>query len=191
MQHIIYLHGFLSGPRAGKAEQLREYMETQGLGAYFHAPALPVDPLTAILHAEAEIIDLDFAPFLLVGSSLGGFYATVLAEKWNAPAVLINPAVRPYERAQHFVGVHTHYHSGETVIVKPDFPHTLAGLEPDSIQADRYWLLTCTEDETLDAQAGIEYYAGCRQSIEQGGNHAFPMFANYLEEIVNLAKAGA
>lgn len=189
--HFLYLHGFLSGPNGGKAHQMADYMAERGLADHFHAPALPTDPLAAMIEIEAEIIDLDFEPFVLIGSSLGGYYATVLAEKWNAPAVLLNPAVRPWEFAEHFVGVHTHYQTGERVVVRPDFVSTLHDLAPEHVDPRRYWLLACLGDEVLDTRRAADYYAGSRQTLLDGGSHAFEMFGDYLDEIVAWGAAQA
>ncbi|MCG9052027.1 hypothetical protein LH447_02775 [Laribacter hongkongensis] len=187
--HFVYLHGFLSSPASAKAECLRRHLAAAGLADRFHAPVLPVDPLLALLETEATLVNLDGAPFVLVGSSLGGFYAEVMAERWQAPAVLVNPAVHPWRHAGLLIGKHTHYHSGAEVEVTPAHLATLAEAEPARITPALYWLLACTGDEVLDWQAAASRFAGCRQTVREGGDHGFPWFADYLDDIVAFAVA--
>ena len=93
---ILYLHGFNSTPDSRKAQTLHDYMRRQGLGALFACPRLPHRPEQAVDAIERELAQRDPRSVTLVGSSLGGFYATWFAERRNLRAVLIQPAVTPY-----------------------------------------------------------------------------------------------
>ncbi|RAS20188.1 hypothetical protein DFO50_101582 [Microvirgula sp. AG722] len=185
--HILYLHGFLSSPASEKAMMLAGHMADRGLGHLFHAPLLPSEPLAAMLAIEAEIIDFEFEPFIMVGSSLGGYLAQIMAEKWNARAVLVNPAAYPYRHADEYVGIHTHHHTGEQVVVRREYFDILRQAEPARVTPSRYWLLTCTGDEVLDYRDGVERFAGCRQTLLDGGDHSFPQFGDYLDQILAFA----
>ena len=116
----LYLHGFLSSPASEKAQQMMAlFREHPELGS-INAPFIHFAPQDAIALAEQALAELreKHDRVWIVGSSLGGFYATFLAEKHDVPAVLINPAVRPFELFRHYLGEHTHYHTGETLLLE-------------------------------------------------------------------------
>jgi predicted esterase YcpF (UPF0227 family) len=115
---ILYLHGFCSSPASWKARLLGERLAAAGLGERFVCPTLSPRPLTAIHTVEALLADAD-RPTTLVGSSLGAYYATWLAEKHDLRAVLINPAVMAPELLGGLVGQHANFHSGESFEFTP------------------------------------------------------------------------
>lgn len=180
---ILYLHGFCSSPASLKARQMAEFMAGQGLAANFACPALAPHPAAAIAQAEA-IIAAAPGPVTLVGSSLGGHYATWLAEKHDLKAVLINPAVIDRLDLGLFLGEHANFHTGERFIFAEQEVAVLQGQVVTRPTPERYWLLVELADEVLDAQQAIQRYAGCRQSVLPGGDHSFTRFADYLPEIV-------
>src|SRR5688572_7024988 len=108
---LIYIHGFNSSPASSKAQLLKARLEVLGRGAEFAAPALPHSPAQAAVLLDALVARHPGAA--LVGSSLGGFYATYFAEKRGLKAVLLNPAVRPYELLRGELGVQRNFHTGE------------------------------------------------------------------------------
>lgn len=183
---ILYLHGFCSSPASWKARLLAEWMAARGLAANFVCPALSPKPSEAIAQAEA-VITAATGTVTLVGSSLGGHYATYLAEKHGLNAVLINPAVIDRVDLGLFLGEHENFHSGERFLfTEADAAELLrqAVVQPTP---QRYWLLTELADEVLDAQQAITRYAGCRQTVLPGGDHSFTRFGDYLEAIVGFA----
>ena len=124
----------------------------------------------------------------LVGSSLGGFYATHLAERFGARAVLINPAIRPYDDLRSYLGRQTNLYSGETFEVTEAHFDELAALAVERItRPERYWLLVQTGDEVLDYRQSVGFYAGAFQSVEGGGDHAFQRFASWIPAILRFA----
>lgn len=182
---ILYLHGFCSSPASWKAVLLKEQLAALGLADRFACPQLPPVPDEAIALAELEIARAG-GRVTLVGSSLGGHYASHLAEKHGLMAVLINPAVISLLDVRKFVGEHGNFHTGER------FSFTEAHARQLQAQVrqptpERYWLLAETGDEVLDWRQAAEYYAGCRQTVLTGGDHSFTQFPEYLPQIIEFA----
>jgi predicted esterase YcpF (UPF0227 family) len=187
-QHLIlYLHGFRSGPASHKAQQLEARLAARGLGRRFVCPQLPVEPRAAVALCERLIAASD-AAVTLVGSSLGGYYATFLAEKHDLKAVLVNPAVVAHLSLLDFVGQQTNLYTGQT------FEFTLAHIEQlralevaRLIKPDRFWLLVETGDELLDYRLAVTKYAGARQTVLEGGDHSFTRWSDTLDDIIQFA----
>ena len=187
---IIYLHGFNSSPASGKAALLVEYCA--GLGVPCAAPLLHHRPA----RAAAQIAELLKAKgeHLLAGSSMGGYYATWFCEKTpNARAVLINPAVRLADKLAECEGKEqTNYHTGEKYIFGAEHSEEFRALEIKKPAApEKYLLLAQTGDEVLDYKEAVEFYAGAKQMIEEGGNHSYEGFERRLADIVEFAGAAA
>jgi predicted esterase YcpF (UPF0227 family) len=117
----------------------------------------------------------------LIGSSLGGYYATWLVERYTLRAVLVNPAVRPYELLNGARGPQKNLYTGEEYELTAQHIDELKALEVTSITPERYLLLTRTGDEVLDYRDGVEKYCGARQSVIPGGDHGFGDFEKYLD----------
>jgi predicted esterase YcpF (UPF0227 family) len=183
---ILYLHGFNSSPASKKCSQLREAMAARGLGAMFHAPALPHRPAQAMALAE-QWLRSQSQPVTVVGSSLGGYYATCLAERHGTRAALINPAVRPYELLAPLLGPQRNLYTGEHYALTPQHLAELRALEVDAIHPERYLLLVETGDEVLDYRHAVERYAGAQQIVLDGGDHGFSRFGDYIDTILDFA----
>lgn len=189
---IIYLHGFRSAPASVKSTALRKRMSALGLEDVFWCEQLPVSPRDAIALVEAAIASArrkaSSPPPTLVGSSLGGYYATWLAERHDLRAVLVNPAVVAPLSLEAWVGPQTNLYTGETF----DFTHEhiaqLRALEVARItRPERYWLLVETGDEVLDYREAVRKYAGARQTVLAGGDHSFSRWNDYLDEVLTFA----
>ncbi len=175
---ILYLHGFASCGDSNKTKVLKTYFgEKEVL-----APDLPVNPHKALSVARKIIIDHDID--LIIGSSLGGFYASNLTETMGVKSVLINPSVQPFITLAPFVGTNQYWCSGE------DFEFTkedLSALFEYAIGAPadpkRYLLLLQTGDEVLEYKKALEKYKDSKCIVEEGGNHRFENLEIYLEEI--------
>ncbi len=187
---ILYIHGFNSSPLSKKATQLIQLMERLGLEAQLRVPALHHHPRQAIPQLEAAIAELGRP--LLVGSSLGGYYATCLAERHGLKALLVNPAVAPHRMFDGFLGPQQNLYSGETWDLTLDHVTALAELEvpaPRDPQRFQVWLQTA--DETLDYRAAQQYYRACALRIQAGGDHSFQGFAEQLPALLSFAGIGA
>jgi predicted esterase YcpF (UPF0227 family) len=181
---ILYLHGFTSGPQSYKAQALRARMFEKGLGDSFVCPQLPPSPAAAIALAETLLRP----GTTLVGSSLGGYYATWLAEKHGLRAVLVNPAVIAHISLEQFVGPQRNLYTGEEFRFTATHIAELRAIEvPVLSKPERYWLLVEAGDELLDCRLAVSRYAGSRQTVLPGGDHSFTRWADYLDEIVAFA----
>jgi predicted esterase YcpF (UPF0227 family) len=182
---IIYIHGFNSSPASFKAKLLRERLTALGRADEFAAPALPHRPAAAA--ALLEGMAREHPQALLVGSSLGGYYATWLVERFGVRAVLVNPAVRPYELLAGYVGRQKNLHSGEEYDFTAQHVEELRALEVAAITPARYLLLVASGDETLDYRHAVARYRGARQIVVDGGDHGFSGFAAYLDTVLAFA----
>lgn len=185
---IIYLHGFRSSPASAKARLLARHMAERGMADRFRCEQLPVGPRQAIEAIEAVLSQSRTVP-TLVGSSLGGYYATYLAEKHDLRAALINPAAVAYETLAPFVGPQTNLYTGETFEFTPQHLAELEQLDvPRIARPERFWLLVETGDEVLDYRQAVRKYAGARQTVIEGGDHSFQHFTDFLDAIVEFAE---
>jgi len=183
---ILYLHGLNSAPASTKARQLTAAMGQLGLAGQLRVPALPHHPRQAIAGLEAMIAEMG-AP-LLVGSSLGGYYATHLAQRHGLKALLINPAVNPHRLFDGYLGPQTNLYTGETWQLTADHVQALAELEvPAPADPTRYQVWLQTGDETLDYRHAERFYSACDVRIEQGGDHGFQGFAEHLPQLFAFA----
>lgn len=184
---IVYLHGFNSSPSSGKAKQLGEHMARIGRLADYFCPALPNSPREAIALIETELERHPPESVTLVGSSLGGFYATYLAEKHGWKAVLVNPAVHAHQLLRSALGPQTNWHTGEKWVLTEAHLNELAALNVERItRPERYLLLAQTGDEVLDYRDAVAYYAGATQIIEDGGDHGFAGFERHYQTILDF-----
>ncbi|HJV25292.1 MAG TPA: YqiA/YcfP family alpha/beta fold hydrolase [Aromatoleum sp.] len=186
---IIYLHGFRSAPASIKAQAMLRHMTERGLAHEFWCEQLPVGPKDAIALIETQIARCratrpELAP-TLVGSSLGGYYATHLAEKHDLKAVLVNPAVVAPLSLEAYVGEQTNLYTGETFQFTHDYIVELRAMDVATItRPEKYWLLVETGDEVLDYRDAVAKYAGGRQTVLEGGDHGFSRWTDYLDEIL-------
>lgn len=186
--HIVYLHGFLSSPLSEKAQQTGRWMAAQGLTEYYHCPALPMSPRECAAVIEQKIRELDGEKICMVGSSLGGFLATWAVEEFGLErAVLINPAVRPYALIRQYLGPQQNYQTGEIHDIKAEYADDLLAFERAPSNTGSYWLLLQTADEVLDYRQAVGFYRGCHQTIEEGGDHSFVAYADWLPRIWEFA----
>jgi predicted esterase YcpF (UPF0227 family) len=161
-------------------------MASLGQQADYLCPALPNSPRQAIAQVEVELAPLS-GPITLVGSSLGGFYATHLAEKHGWKAVLVNPAVHAHTLLQSALGPQTNWHSGEKWMLTEQHLAELAAMDVHTItRPERYLLLAQTGDEVLDYRDALSYYAGATQIIEEGGDHGFTGFERHFQTILDF-----
>jgi len=182
---LIYIHGFNSSPASFKARVLQAALAERVPGATFLAPALPPSPTAATRLLDALVVAHPQA--ILVGSSLGGYYAGWLAERHAMRAVLVNPAVRPYELLHGHVGMQTNLYTGEHYEFAAAHVEELRALEQDRVTPARYLLMVETGDEVLDYRQAVARYTGAQQYVIEGGDHGFGDFADHLEVVFAFA----
>ena len=186
MTSILYIHGLNRSPASRKASQLSALMQRLGRAQALRVPALYHHPRQAIVQLESAIDELGRP--LLVGSSLGGFYATYLAERHGLKALLINPAVNPQLRFEGYLGPQTNYYTGETWELTLDHVAALAELAvPPPGDPARFQVWLQTGDETLDYRQAQAFYRACALRIEPGGDHGFANFAAHLPALLAFA----
>ena len=187
---ILYIHGFNSAPASQKASQLSSVMSTLGLSDQLRVPALHHHPREAMVQLEQAIAELGRP--LLVGSSLGGYYATHLAERHGLKALLVNPAVSPHRMFDGYLGTQKNLYTDETWELTHDHVAALAELEvPAPQDPQRYQVWLQTGDETLDYRSAQLYYRACALRIQAGGDHGFQGFAGQLPALLSFAGIGA
>jgi len=186
---LIYLHGFNSSPSSFKARYLNDYLGQRGCIDQYLVPELDVCPAAALAQLQ-KIIETHQcnADITLIGSSLGGYYATSLAEQYKLRAVLINPAVYPYRLLRHYLGINRNYHTGAEYEMKPEYMQQLLDMEAKQLsQPQRYLVLLQTADETLDYRDAAEKYSDTQLLIEQGGSHGYDDFDKVVPQILQFA----
>ena len=185
---IVYIHGFNSSPSSHKSAQLRDRLAALGRAQEFLCPALPHWPAQAMALLDQIICAAPAAKVTLIGSSLGGFYATCLTEKYGVRSVLINPAITPHEGLRNYLGPQKNLYSGEEYMLTEDHLAQLAELRvAQPARMDRYLLLHTTGDELLDWRIAVDHYPGCRTVIVQGSDHGFGEFAQYTDIVLHFA----
>ena len=189
MATILYLHGFLSSPISTKAQLTSKWIRQQRPDVDFICPALSSYPTQIPSSLNELVSQYNSDELFLIGSSMGGFWATYLIEKkLAARAVLVNPAVDPQSRITEFIGVPVkHFYSEEHVnLTERDKASLVANDFPDINQHPNYWVMLQTGDATLDYRMAEKKYAECRMTIEEGGNHSFEGYENYLPDIMKF-----
>ncbi|MDV5171016.1 esterase YqiA [Photobacterium rosenbergii] len=185
---LLYIHGFNSSPKSLKATIMAEYCRLERPDIRVEIPQMPcypdqaeefIDELVQSLRHEYQIG--------LVGSSLGGFISTWLNDRYQLPAVLVNPAVKPYELLQDHLGEQENPYTGERYFLEPKHMDELRQMDVAKLRhPEQLWLLQQVGDEVLDYRQAVEKYSACRQTVEPDGDHSFVGFDRYPEQIIQF-----
>jgi len=198
-KNILYIHGFNSSPLSLKAEQTRQYFKQYFPDVGFFCPQLASTPDKAIAQLE-DIIETHLSPpvsvnttWYLIGSSLGGYFASYLSSKYNCLAVLVNPAIKPYELMHDYLGEQVNPYTEETYQVTEGHIKELKELEQtapriDSKKKNNYLVMVQTGDEVLNYEQAAEKYQHCRLIVQDGGDHSFINFDTCLPTISDFFK---
>lgn len=187
MPTLLYIHGFLSSPSSFKAQQLRQYCLASKPNYRFICPQLSPYPEKTFKQL-LDIINASTQQVYIIGSSMGGFWATWFVEHSGCKAVLINPATDPVKLMPSYLNVPLkNYHNDEIYRLNETHLSELQKYEIKKIQnKKRYLLLLQTGDETLDYRLAVEKYGGCSQTVEAGGDHSFQGLERYYDDIFNF-----
>ena len=186
---LIYLHGFNSDPASHKAQLMSKAMAERGLADRFRCPKLPYAPDRAIALVEEEIAAArqTSANITLVGSSLGGFYSTYLAQGHGLQAVLLNPAVHPQQRLERYLGPQKNMFTGEAYELTLEHIEQWRRLDVAVNEPQRFLLIVETGDEVLDYRLALDKYAGAEQIVVPGGDHSLQSFPAHIPRILRFA----
>lgn len=186
---LIYIHGFNSSPKSAKAKLVIEYMSVNYPDIVFKVPQLPHYPNEAIAMLENIIAEYPQHQLSFIGSSLGGYMATFLVNKFAGRAVLVNPAVAPYDLFKDHVGMQLNPYTRTRYQLRMEHLRDLVALDSPTIKhPEAFWVLLQTDDEILDFRQAQSKYRRCKLTIEQGGDHSFQGFERYLPEIMKFLK---
>ncbi len=189
MKTIAYLHGFISSPLSKKAVMLGDYLRSQAPAVRYVVPALHHRPAQAIEQVAAACAGVEPADLTFVGSSLGGYYATVMAERLGCKAALLNPAVHPHRHFRKYLGAQTNLYTGEAFELTQAHVDELRDMDVAAIsRPSRYWLVVETGDEVLDYREAEAFYAGAFQTVVKGGDHALGSFYEHVPDLARWAQ---
>jgi len=186
LSHLLYLHGFRSSPQSIKARMVAAWVATHRPDLAWWCPQLPASPAAAMREVLAGIAAWPAGRMAVVGSSLGGFYATAVAERRGCRAVVLNPAVDPARDLADAVGVTSAWHSDTPFEFRPEYVDELRVIAPPETLSDsnRYFAVIAKGDEVLSWRQMSARYAGCRQLVLEGSDHALSDFDHQLPEVL-------
>ncbi|GAD88193.1 putative esterase [Vibrio halioticoli NBRC 102217] len=185
---LLYLHGFNSSPQSHKAQLMREFCQNHRPDIRFVAPQLPVYPEPCIQSLRTLCDELSQEYQIgLVGSSMGGYLSTWLNKEYGFKAALINPAARPFDLLQDYLGPQFNPYTEEKYILKQEHVEQLRAIDVAKInQTADFWLLQQKGDEVLDYRQAVDKFIGCKQTVEEDGDHSFIGFERYPSAIVEF-----
>jgi predicted esterase YcpF (UPF0227 family) len=185
VSRLLYLHGFRSSPRSTKARMMQAWLAERHPRVHWHCPQLPPSPREAAALIAAITREWQPLDSAVVGSSLGGFYATWLAEGLGCRAVLLNPAVHPARDLGRYVGEHAAWHDpAERFVFEPGYVDELRALARGPLARPGHYLAIIAKgDEVLDWSEMTARYPGARQIVLEGGDHALTGFEAHLPAI--------
>ena len=186
--HLLYLHGFRSSPQSAKARQIGARLAQEHPQVHWWCPALPVAPREAMAMIQSGTAHWPTGHMAVVGSSLGGFYATVVAEARGCRAVLLNPAVDPARDLARHVGAHTLWHDpNQAFEFEPGFVDELKALTPEALtRLERYCAVIAKGDEVLDWREMAARYAGAHIRLLEGSDHALSDFDQHIGNVLGF-----
>ena len=191
--HLLYLHGFRSSPGSAKASRMAQWVAKARPELVFVCPQLPPSPAAAMALIEQLTLDWPATGTALMGSSLGGFYATALAERSRfrlSRVVLLNPAVDPARDLSHHIGAHSCWQDPtQHFYFQPEFVAELRALAPGELsRPERYLAVIAKGDEVLDWQEMQARYAHCQLKLLEGSDHGLSDFDDYLSELTDFLR---
>jgi uncharacterized protein len=190
--HLLYLHGFRSSPHSVKAQKMAAIVRQRFPDVHWWCPQLPPSPRAALQGVLDGIAgwpqDAGFERLAVVGSSLGGFYATALAERLGCKAVLLNPAIDPARDLARYIGEQTAWHEpSDRFLFEPGFVDELRALQAGPLKTPHNYLAIIAKgDEVLDWREMTARYAGARIRLLEGGDHALSDFDLHVPAILDF-----
>jgi predicted esterase YcpF (UPF0227 family) len=186
--HLLYLHGFRSSPRSFKAQRLQAWLAEHRPEVHWWCPQLPPSPREAMALLREGTAGWPPRSSAVLGSSLGGFYATVVAEATGWPAVLMNPAIDPARDLATYVGELTAFHApDEHFHFRSEYVDELRAMTPGPItRPERYFTVIAKGDEVLDWREMSARYAHAPMLLLEGSDHALSDFDAHIPYILRF-----
>ena len=186
--HLLYLHGFRSSPQSVKARKMAALMTDRHPAVRWWCPQLPPSPQRAMALLEDGLAEWPAGSMAVIGSSLGGFYATAVAERQGCKAVLLNPAVDPARDLASYIGAQTTWQNPEEhFFFEARFVDELRALQAGPLKSpDHYLAFIAKGDEVLDWREMAARYAGAHLRLLEGGDHALSDFDTHLPAILDF-----
>ena len=186
--HLLYLHGFRSSPQSAKARQMAARVAADHPGVTWWCPQLPPSPAEAAALIERGTADWPAERMAVVGSSLGGFYATWMAERTGCKAVLLNPAVDPARDLAAHIGEQTAWHDpAEHFFFRPEYIDELRALQTGPLtHPERTFAVIAKGDELLDWREMTARYASARIRLLEGSDHALSDFDDHIDAVLEF-----
>jgi hypothetical protein len=190
--HLLYLHGFRSSPQSFKAQRLHAWLARHRPGVHWWCPQLPPSPRAALNLVREGTAAWPATTSAVLGSSLGGFYATVVAEATGWPAVLMNPAVDPARDLAAYVGELSAFHTPEArFFFRGEYVDELRAMTPGPItRPERYLAIIAKGDEVLDWREMTARYPGVNLRLLEGSDHGLSDFDDHLADILAFLQLG-
>lgn len=183
MQHCLYIHGFNSSGSSHKSNLLARHIQRYQLDIILHSPDLASTPSRAYAQLQQILADLGDCKPALVGSSMGGFFATCLAEQFNLRALLINPVVQPARLFTALMGPQHNPYTDEHYVLGEQHRQEVTELTPTHLtRPGNYQVLLGQQDETLDYRDALDYYKQSEIVLIPEGDHQLPVFEDYIEQ---------
>ena len=186
--HLLYLHGFRSSPQSAKARQVAQRVASRHPELVFWCPQLPPSPREAMALVLQGIAGWPRESMAVAGSSLGGFYATHVAETTGCKAVLLNPAVEPARDLARYIGEQTAWHDpGESFFFEPHFVDELRALQHGPVaRPENYFAVIAKGDEVLDWREMTGRYPGVRTLLLEGSDHGISEFGEHIAAVFDF-----
>ena len=186
--HVLYLHGFRSSPGSAKSRMLAQRIAQDHPAVTWWCPQLPMSPRQAMDMVCAGIRDWPRESMAVLGSSLGGFYATWLAEQGACRVVLLNPAIQAARDLASQVGEHAAWHDpAQRLVFEPGFVDELRALACGGpTLPQRYYLLAAKGDEVLDWREMTARYPGVQLQLLEGSDHGLSDFAGHIDGVMGF-----
>ena len=186
ISHLLYLHGFRSSPQSAKAHTMAQLMASHYPQVQWWCPQLPPSPKDAVSLVMQGIDGWPHDAMAVVGSSLGGFYATAVAEQTGCKAILLNPAVNPARDLANYIGEQTNWHDPlERFFFRPEYVQELHDLTHSTLkQPANYLAVIAKGDEVLNWREMHARYEGAHLRLLEGGDHALSDFETHLPAVL-------
>jgi uncharacterized protein len=183
--HLLYLHGFRSSPQSAKARQMAAYVAQHHPDVTFWCPQLPPSPQEAMALVMLGVARWPHPSMAVVGSSLGGFYASWVAHQTRCPSVMLNPAVHPARDLERYIGEQTTWQNPtERFFFLPEYIGELQAVGTHGQPpAAPEMVILAKGDEVLDWREMAGRYPEARQLVQEGGDHALSNFSDYLPSV--------